>query len=516
MLIINLWTNEIGRFTASNYEIIKIIFEINLRYFNQESVKHLLFVIRDWDDRQNFDAIKKIISDDIVKLWHEIKKPKQFENVKPEEFFELQFFQVHNFIYEKSKFDTDCTELATRFRQPQHPNFLFKPIDITKNIPFDGLYMFAERVWETIKENKELNLPSQKIIVSNFRCGEIKRESLDKSNKELERIRFSVSNNKHSDLKKELEDVLNKSVREFKESTEQYDDQIVKDIETQLRRETLLQFDEITNIQKDKIEGETIKFLKDEIAKYKGVNDISALMTTLKNLKAEVMQYFTNGLKKGTTDTDEQISKQVDKLQEKVDSIISEMITAKINTLLKNLQNQKLKEIELSLNRIFSELKPTFWEDFLKLFRSTFDNYSEEILSLRSDTDELKNTVSDEMFDAMKLELFYTIRNHVQIKFKNLTNLVLDRFRRMFENTDSGMRRNWKVIEEADINVLFGHAKKECMELLESTKDLNFPHLLTGRPISHRERDHLDQQRRDISHQESSRGRDEHHRRASI
>jgi hypothetical protein len=176
LLIINVWTQDIGRFSASNLEIIKIIFEINLRFFNQESSKHLLFVIRDFKENENLGYITKIITEDVTRLWHEIKKPKQFEQARPEEFFTLHFFPVHNFVYEKPRFDQDAQELAMRLRDTTRPDFFFKHVDISKNIPFDGLYLFAEKCWENIKENKELNLPSQKIIVSNFRCSEVKKE----------------------------------------------------------------------------------------------------------------------------------------------------------------------------------------------------------------------------------------------------------------------------------------------------------------------------------------------------
>lgn len=102
ILIINLWTQEIGRFTAANYDIIKVIFELNLRLFNQESPKQLLFVIRDFDDnKENLDYIKGIITKDILKIWEEIKKPKQFELLKPEEFYSVNFFPLSNFVYKQ-------------------------------------------------------------------------------------------------------------------------------------------------------------------------------------------------------------------------------------------------------------------------------------------------------------------------------------------------------------------------------------------------------------------------------
>ena len=477
VLIINLWNQEIGRFTASNYEIIKIIFEINLRFFNQESVKQLLFVIRDFNERENFDYIKKIISEDVYKIWEEIKKPKQFEHVKPNEFFELSFFKMHNYIYEKETFVADAKELSTRFTKKEHPEFYFKSVDVSRNIPFDGLYMFSEKVWETIKENKELNLPSQKIIVSNFRCTEIKKEVFEGTKSQLVQMRDSLKEQENVNLRKDLEVVLSKSLKDFKDSTEQYDEEIVKETESQLRRDSVLEFLELGNIQKDKIENKCVKIMRDKINELKGISSFSETLSALKELKNDIIQKYAADMESGTFEEEESLAKLKEKFKNKIESIVIETITSRLNLLLRNLQNRKIKEIEQKLSRIFSELKPDFWREFLEVYADTFKNYTDEILDLKNDAEELRNAIDEQIFEGMKLELFLNIRNNVTIKLKGLSNLLIDRFRKDFENTPSGMRRNWKTTEEAKIDEYFGAAKRICLEILDKCAEIVFPGL---------------------------------------
>ena len=63
VLLINMWTTDIGRYGASNYGLLKVIFEVNLKLFDQKSSKKLLFVLRDFDDRgNNFDRHLSMIS----------------------------------------------------------------------------------------------------------------------------------------------------------------------------------------------------------------------------------------------------------------------------------------------------------------------------------------------------------------------------------------------------------------------------------------------------------------------
>lgn len=49
VLLINMWAQDIGRYGASNYGLLKVIFEVNLKLFDQSSSKKLLFVLRDYD-----------------------------------------------------------------------------------------------------------------------------------------------------------------------------------------------------------------------------------------------------------------------------------------------------------------------------------------------------------------------------------------------------------------------------------------------------------------------------------
>lgn len=192
-MIVNLWTNEVGRYKGSSYDIIKVIFDLNLRFFNQETPKKLVFVIRDFDfEGENLEYISNNINNDLIKLWDEIKKPKEFENANHNQFYQTVFIPLAHFKYKRSEFETGATNLAQRLINESNPEFLFKDVDFSKNLPFDGLSLFASKVWKQIKENKDLNLPSQKILVANTRCSLIKKEALLKADKTIKKLRARV------------------------------------------------------------------------------------------------------------------------------------------------------------------------------------------------------------------------------------------------------------------------------------------------------------------------------------
>ena len=45
------------------------------------------------------------------------------------------------------------------------------------SVPADGFGVYVRQIWETIKSNKELNLPSQKEMLATYRCDEIIHQS---------------------------------------------------------------------------------------------------------------------------------------------------------------------------------------------------------------------------------------------------------------------------------------------------------------------------------------------------
>jgi len=48
VLMVNIWTFEIGRYKAAAVSLLKTIFEVNLRLFNNNQRKKILFVLRDF------------------------------------------------------------------------------------------------------------------------------------------------------------------------------------------------------------------------------------------------------------------------------------------------------------------------------------------------------------------------------------------------------------------------------------------------------------------------------------
>ena len=233
LLIINMWVTDVGRYTASNYGVLKTVFEMNFKLFNSNCLKKIILILRDFDNRfHNFEKIIKILKTDISNIWNEIKKPENYENKKLEDFFIFEFLSLSNYIYERTKFENEINELKLRFINDNH-NYIFNNI-ISENIPSDGLGYYICQLWNEILNEKDLDIPTQKEMLSNYRCQEIKMNTLKKYENELDNLNKKSSKKNLSDFKNFCINLRDDILNDYDDSVFYYDENVKNKIREEL------------------------------------------------------------------------------------------------------------------------------------------------------------------------------------------------------------------------------------------------------------------------------------------
>ena len=177
VVMINMWSQDIGRHDTSNYGIFKVIFEANLKLFDQQSKKKLVFVLRDYNPRIKLDRIQEKLEKGLSTIWQDIYKDERHANSKYDDFFSVDYFPMPNKVYCEDQFEQKAMELRMRFTYKIGAEDSFFIKDQPSAVPIDGLAFYAEQVFKTIREQKELNLPDQRKIVAEYRCNEIRTET---------------------------------------------------------------------------------------------------------------------------------------------------------------------------------------------------------------------------------------------------------------------------------------------------------------------------------------------------
>eukprot|EP00294_Goniomonas_avonlea_P008052 CAMPEP_0114548794 /NCGR_PEP_ID=MMETSP0114-20121206/5178_1 /TAXON_ID=31324 /ORGANISM="Goniomonas sp, Strain m" /LENGTH=765 /DNA_ID=CAMNT_0001733421 /DNA_START=15 /DNA_END=2312 /DNA_ORIENTATION=+ len=171
VLMVNLWEKEVGRFTAANLPLLKTVFEVHLRLFSKGCSEKplLLFIIRDCDGRTPEAKLAATINSDMARIWKEITKPEEAEQSEVSDYFEIRAVPLPHYVHQLPQWEAKAGELRSTFTDPGSAQYVFADRD-QKAVPADGFADYAKQLWDTIESEGDLDLPSQRKMLSQFRC----------------------------------------------------------------------------------------------------------------------------------------------------------------------------------------------------------------------------------------------------------------------------------------------------------------------------------------------------------
>src|SRR5579862_68405 len=182
VIIVNLWEHQVGLYQGANMGLLKTVFEVNLQLFQQQrGTKEralLLFVLRDHIGTTPLENLSDTLKKDLSNIWTSLSKPQGLEDCKIEDYFDFQFTALPHKILQPENFESGVETLRQRFINPNDQNYVFNPM-YHKRIPADGIPLYARQCWDQIVANKDLDLPTQQVLLAQYRCDEIASVALE-------------------------------------------------------------------------------------------------------------------------------------------------------------------------------------------------------------------------------------------------------------------------------------------------------------------------------------------------
>ena len=245
VLMINMWTNDIGRYTASNYGVLKVVFEQNLKLFQQESEKKIIIVLRDFNNEvEDISKLKESIMADMIKIWNEIPKPDEFKGQPCSKYFKFEFITLAHKFYQPEKFNKGIEEIKERLirgkddkKTGANANSIFNLVDYDKNVPIDGFYKYCLNIWTNILNNKDLNIPGQKEMLARFKCEEIKMASLALVESKINDLEMESASNVMPDFGSKASAILKEALDNYNPLAKNYLSYIYQDVRNSLEEE---------------------------------------------------------------------------------------------------------------------------------------------------------------------------------------------------------------------------------------------------------------------------------------
>lgn len=467
ILIVNLWIYDIGRFSASNYEIIKTIFELNMQLFNQESPKKLVFVIRDWNVQHNAEQIRNILTTDMQKLWADIKRDEQQKLITFEHVFKCEFITVRSLAYDKENFDADTTHFREMLTNQHTSDYLFKDMNF-KNVPIEDFYLYMSESWKTITESNDLNIPDQKTMISNFRCTEMRDETILEYRSKIEKLKIGLHDRTNFDISEEINTIMNDSIVRFVQKTKKYDDNISLSVRQNLT--TTLGHDMVNTFRplNEKFIKANLEEMERNLKKISSQtsSNVSNILQLIVQEKQEKVQKYRSYINK--YQIEESKTREFKSYFEiELASKISKFLSSSTQVFCRKMIRAYITDIDQRISLTYINFTKESWDQFNLYCDDTLAKFSDEIESLKIQFEDVRYIFTDEIVDEFKNDLISTIKSILRNKKGFIFEYLIENFKRKFEIGTNGQVHMWRHLSDEEINELFKTSKTDFAELLK-------------------------------------------------
>uniref|UniRef100_A0A6N2KWI7 GB1/RHD3-type G domain-containing protein n=1 Tax=Salix viminalis TaxID=40686 RepID=A0A6N2KWI7_SALVM len=169
-IMVNMWCKDIGLEHAANRPLLKLVFQVMKHLFRPRK-KTLLFVIRD-HTKTPLGKLETDLREGIEK----VLKPETHSSAALSDYFNVEITALSSYEFEEDIFKNQVAHLKQRFFNTKSPRSL---ADDRLEETASRFSARAEEIWKTIKDNKDLDLPSPKVMAASVRCEEIAKEKLN-------------------------------------------------------------------------------------------------------------------------------------------------------------------------------------------------------------------------------------------------------------------------------------------------------------------------------------------------
>ena len=174
VLLVNLWCHDIGREHGAGKPLLRTVLQVHLRMFTPRRTL-LVFCVRD-KTRTPEALLSTTLGADLDRLWADLAKPAAVGDAALSDFFDVRYVFLANYEERPEVFLQDVATLRHRLTSTHAPDSLASPPG--RGVPGSALALSLRRIWQDIKENKDLDLPAHRVMVATVRCEQVAASAL--------------------------------------------------------------------------------------------------------------------------------------------------------------------------------------------------------------------------------------------------------------------------------------------------------------------------------------------------
>lgn len=171
VLIVNLWSNDVGRRSASNMALLRSVIQLQWELFGSDEELRkrpmkLLFLLRDFDAQTPAEKIEGHLRHQVQSIFEEVTLGSSPPESNPSPTIDDLLQQDFVFLPHRTFCSAEFKAVVKVLRQ-----WLFLPDVYCRGVAAADLPHFATSLWDTIRHDEKLNIPSQMNLLALYRCG---------------------------------------------------------------------------------------------------------------------------------------------------------------------------------------------------------------------------------------------------------------------------------------------------------------------------------------------------------
>ena len=336
VLLVNMFTNEIGRRTGSSMPLLKTILKINVQLFKHEiRPKKVLIILRDFGDNENVDEINRKFK---VYLQSALDEIKTATRVSLQDVIQYQLVMMPHFDYQRDDFNRTAKEIQ---RKLSEKNVFPRG---NPSLPMNGLEKYLENIWRKIKSDETLDIPSEQFLVSNYLCDKAFDSSLAAIENDMNFLRTDCTRRLlGGEFLKFYNMLKNKALEKFRQITMYLEKSVTQPAEVELVDAINLQFQEFSSNQIDLLIKSIEKDVEMEMKSRQNFQTVDQLLDQAKRIKKVFVDKFENDIRlyklKGEPASEREKMQMLGR--------ISELQASQIDKCIRELENKKRIEDQM-------------------------------------------------------------------------------------------------------------------------------------------------------------------------
>lgn len=362
---------------------------------------------------------------DLTNIWGGLNKPSGLENCEIKDYFDFQFTALPHKILMPEPFNQQVDLLRSRFSLSRldlilvrfvnntDENYVFHPT-YHKRIPVDGIHFYAKQCWDQIIANKDLDLPTQQVLLAQYRCDEIASIALDVFDAAVKPLEQSVRTDAIiSGLGEKMQAARKTTLEDFETQAQRYHKETFDRKLEELTRTVDLRLHVLFRAQLSGLHAVCIKGFQSDVET--SLKNGGEFGKTVSGVKDRVMRTFDleaqSLLVKGTDwtyGTDRNL------LEEEVNALTSRLRKDEIAKNLEKLERQVKKELEEPTAMAFAKPTEKMWDELMGHFdrvkeRKVGDFMDKAGKELGATEDDVKEGV-----DAIRVRAWSALRDRLE------------------------------------------------------------------------------------------------------